>query len=243
MFWLTNRVRRNVLVATTQGYVVVNRFDPIGQTLLNVGHYGEEDIAFVHQYLNERNRESLTIFDIGAGAGTFSTWAANVFPTAEIYSFEPQRAQCELLMANAAINNFYGIHAYNMALGDQNTWLTYQEPNYLIEADFNKFSVAQSHDLPLTEKIVTVEQRTVDSFVSLHRIASLDLLKITTNDMDVAVLHGALETIKKFRPVIYIDYTFPPDGNRNDIVAVLEQNNYGFKGTLTKILAVYDTEV
>lgn len=241
MFWLTDYIRRNVVVATVQGYLVTNRFDRTGQALLDTGHAGKDDIEFVHQYLSARNQESLTIFDIGAGAGTFATWAANVFPAAEIYSFEPQRAVCNVLTANAAINNFYGIHAYNMALADQNSWITYQEPNYFIEADFDQFSLTLPHGLALTSRSVTIEQQTVDSFVSRHQITNVDMLKISTNGMDVAVLHGSLGTIKKFRPVIYIDYTI--NVNRNDIVSVLQHNNYGFKGTLDKILAVYDNKL
>jgi len=222
--------------------MLVNRFDQTGQTLLEIGHFGESDIEFCHESLVARNQDALSVFDIGAGIGTFSSWVAHVFPRSHIYCFEPQRAVCELLTANAAINNFYNMHAYNTAVGDKDTTISYYEPDYFAPADFDTFSLTRPHELQCTENSVKIQQQTIDSFVTLHNVNSMDFLKITTNGMEVEVLRGANEALARFRPVIYMDYVpHGPNANRDDIVAILESHNYGVKGTDTnKILAVYE---
>jgi FkbM family methyltransferase len=220
--------------------MLVNQFDQQGQTLLNAGHVAEEDVEFCYKYIAAKGTNP-TVFDIGAGFGTFSSWLAHVFPAAPIYCFEPQRAVCQLLSANAAINNFHNVYTYNLALGSENTWLEYQEPDYFQPADFGSFTLDCPHAIACTDKSVAVEVKTLDSFVDTHKIGAVDALKITTNSMDVAVLRGASEILKRFHPVIFMDYTAGNDGNRNDIVDILESNDYNFKGTINKILAVYGT--
>ena len=242
MFWLTDKVRRNVLVSTDQGYLLVNRFDQgvSGQSLLSHGQAQTLDVDFCFESLTKRNNLNPVIFDIGAGTGTFTTWQAKVFGQSRIYCFEPQHAVFQLLAANVALNNLYNVRTYNLAIGAEHTRLEYPEPDYFAEHDFGKFSLTNNRGMECIEQTVSVEAITVDSFVELHKITSLDFLKITTNGMDVDVLRGAEQCLARFHPVIYMDYIpAGPDENRTDIVAILESHNYDFKGTDThKILAV-----
>lgn len=241
IFNVGDKPRRNVLVSTDQGLMIVNRWDcdtngvGHGQWLMDHGNVSTTEVGICYQALQGINNPK--IFDIGANIGTFTTWIAMAFPQGRVYSFEPQRAVFQQLAGNVAVNNLYNVYTYNMGLGDKNEYVEFNEPNYFYNCDFGTFTLKTREYVPRTEDTITVEVRTLDSFIELHHIERADLLKIDVEGMDIAVLQGAEKTIKKFLPKIFIEHSNNVVSVKDEIIAFLEPYGYDFEVIGNNILA------
>jgi len=63
-------------------------------------------------------RPDAVFFDVGANVGVYSLFAASLFPSMEIYAFEPLPANYLRLKENIALNGFENIRAIPYAIGN-----------------------------------------------------------------------------------------------------------------------------
>lgn len=234
IFNIGDKVHRNVLLSCDHGLMIVNRFDcnheqvGHGQWLLDHGNTSTIEAANCYSLLKELPEP--IIFDIGANIGTFTTWMAKAFPNGKIYSFEPQRAVFQMLSGNAAINNLYNVYTYNMALGKENAKIEFEEPNYFEKNDYGTFSLVENIIQQRTKNLITVEIKTLDTFLEYYNIPKVDLLKIDVEGMDLDVLIGGHKTIKKYLPIIFIEHS----DNRKSILEEIKEflNNFDYGYTI-----------
>lgn len=241
MFNIGDKKRRNVLVSTDHGMMIVNRFDGIND---EIGHgrflldHGNASTVEAHECMQVlKDVEQPRIFDIGANIGTFATWLAQAFPGGRVYCFEPQRAVFQQLAGNVALNNLYNVYTYNMGLGARDEYVTFREPNYFASFDYGMFTLNNESYVPRSDDTYTVEVKTLDSFVQLHRIDCVDLLKIDVEGMDVDVLVGARATIKQHRPKIFIEYTNGIESIYDRVIEELAPYDYQWQQVGNNILA------
>jgi FkbM family methyltransferase len=224
MFYIENKLRRNVLLSCDHGLMIVNRFDyndkfvGHGQCLLDHGNMSTVEAQACYNVVKHIN--DAVIVDVGSNIGTFTTWMARAFPMGKIYAFEPQREIFQMLCGNVAINNFYNVYAYNMALGSMSSKVEYREPDYFEPTDFGTFSLLKQQE---TGNTTVIDLTTLDSFVEDYKISKIDLLKIDVEGMDLDVLKGSKQVIEKFSPVIFIECT---DQNIKTMVDFVENLNY-----------------
>ena len=229
---LEDRPRRNVLVSTDHGLMIVNRFDHNasqvgqGQWLLDHGNVATLEAWHCIQALD--NRPDPVIIDIGANIGNFMTWMARFFPQGKVYAIEPQRPVFQLLTGNAAINNLYNVYTYNCAIGASNYVATFQEPDYFVPEDFGIFSLVQ-HKISATSSVShTVDVYSLDYFVDHFAVPQIDLIKIDAEGMDLDVLRGAVGVIKKYHPVIFVEHCDNQRSIREEIETYLKNWSYSF---------------
>ena len=146
--------------------------------------------------------------NIGAHTLGLAQWAD------EVWAFEPHPETFRLLQANLFRNPSKAIvHAYNAAIGESEG--TGRMDPFNLSIPFNPGG-AELQDDPAGD----IEITTIDS-LGLDR---LDLLKADVEGCELAVIRGALETIKRCRPVLYLE------DNRgefqNDIYALLDSLDY-----------------
>ena len=122
-----------------------------------------------------------TIFDVGAHVGLMTSYFAEQFPDAAIYSFEPVTSLYQKLKVSTA--SLPHVKTFNKAMGDHegeiDIWL-------------GKYSTMNSALKPAgdAEKI-TVPMVTIDSVVKSEALQSIDLLKIDVEGFELQVLKGA----------------------------------------------------
>ena len=245
MIWpyhLQDRPRRNVIVQTDHGSMIVNRFDcnwervGQGQWLMDHGCVSTVEAGYCITAL--KDRADPVIFDIGANIGTFATWMARTYLQGQIYAFEPQRSVFQILAGNMAINNFYNVWCYPCAMGDSNSSIEIQEPDYFDNQDYGVFSLVQDKIVKKSQYRTVVDVVSLDWFVDHHHIPRVDLLKIDAEGMDVAVLRGAMGTIKSQKPVIFIEHCDNQRSIQDEIQEFLRPWGYRFTLQGNNILAV-----
>jgi FkbM family methyltransferase len=188
---LTN-VGPNRIVAARQGFTIYNKYDKIvGQSIEQYGEYSEGVSTILRQLL----RPGWTVVEAGANMGIHTMVLAKlVGPTGTVYAFEPQRPIFQILCGNMAINGILNVHCRSEALGQEADTVVMPRINYAADNTFAGLNLEGHKD---GERIPVV---TIDSL----QLTRCDFIKADVEGMELAVLKGAAETIKKYHPVVYV---------------------------------------
>lgn len=130
------------------------------------------------------------IIDIGAHVGNHSVYFG-LFCADKVFAFEPNENNIKCFHRNIRANELKNVKLYPVALGDINCKMGMNCPaihpfnlNYWMEG-IGDYDVCRLDDYELTD---------------------IKLMKIDVEGFDYRVLVGGVETIKKNRPVIIIEY-------------------------------------
>lgn len=134
--------------------------------------------------------------DIGANLGNHSIFFAGVLGL-EVHAFEPLMQTYDLLQQNIRINEFNDkIFANNVAAGAENGWC---EIDNVDQNNLGSTTVSQSQ----TGKIPLI---TIDSYVEKAKLsARIKLIKVDVEGFETQVIVGALDTIKRYHPILVIE--------------------------------------
>jgi FkbM family methyltransferase len=157
--------------------------------------------------------------DIGAHIGFYSILLSNDFE--ELYAFEPSTFQFEWLEKNICRNGLSNINRFKIGIGD-----SIDDKNiHVLSGDggLNTF------DMRIATTNVSLDVykcpiRPLDFF----NIKDIDLIKIDVEGLEEAVLNGALDSIKNYRPIILIE-VWEDSARRDTISNILVDLNYSFE--------------
>lgn len=162
----------------------------IGGSLEKYGEYNHDEAEMLHRYINEGN----VVVEVGANIGTHTVPIARwVGEKGRVLAFEPQRVLFQMMCGNLAINALWNVYAVQEALSDHTGTIAVPPVNYAESGNFGAVELGSGTDVVAT--------RTLDS-VNLPRC---DLIKVDVEGMELEVLQGAINTINKFRPVLYVE--------------------------------------
>ena len=183
---------------------VETRFGPMfvlqGDTVIgrSLRLYGEFAGAEVDSIL-ALARPGDHVLDLGANIGFHTlALARRVGPEGRVTSVEPQRYCFQLLCANVTLNQLTNVQCLRAAAGDAAGFCTVPVIDPLARVNAGATEVMLS---PGAEGVDRVSLVTVDS-LDLERC---DLVKIDTEGFEVRVLEGAMATLSRCRPVLYVE--------------------------------------
>ena len=176
----------------------------IGMSIREYGEYSELELKTILKFINEGD----VIFDIGANIGCFSVpFAKKVGSNGKVYAFEPQKFIFNLLKENVECNELKNVQIFNNAIGDANTILELNDFDYSQLGNFGGIGLKEDYDNSLSAKIKGTKKNkiktlTLNNFLNLKKC---NFLKIDVELMELSVLEGAKDFIKKFKPIIWIE--------------------------------------
>jgi len=155
---------------------------PAARSLQLYGEWAEAEIDLLSSVL----QDGQTALQFGGEYGAHTLWLARVVGDAgKVYVAEPARLGFQQLCATAALNGLTNVYTLNQWLGRTGAATTLSRlpggPSLRCETDESVRPVAVD-DLGLDQ---------------------LNLLKINVPGSTIALLEGAIETVRKHRPVIY----------------------------------------
>jgi FkbM family methyltransferase len=161
----------------------------IGKSILDYGEYNPDETEFIIS-LAQGAGKNKTVLDIGANIGAISQ--ALEYSGITVEAFEPQPAVFSLLKMN-----FKG-PSYNIALGDFTGIVAMPNPDYSNTYNYGGVSCG----------IASKSRGSIA--VPIHRLDeynynNVSVIKIDVEGYEEKVLHGALETIKRCRPILYLE--------------------------------------
>jgi FkbM family methyltransferase len=203
--------------------LIADGFDKraIAVEILNFDSYEKECLEMILKLIPEK----AVIFDIGANIGWFTLTIAKSIKNTQIYAFEPIKHTYQQLAYNLKLNNINNVKAVNSALGENEGTTSFF---YYKEGSGN----ASMRKLSSEYKAERVKGKVMklDDFVAKNRIKRIDFLKCDVEGAELMVFKGGLESIKKFKPVIFAEllrkWSKPFGYHPNDVIDLLGDIGY-----------------
>jgi FkbM family methyltransferase len=185
----------NKLVKAKYGYCLVNENDQyIGKSIINYGEFSQLEVNLFEQICVSGD----VVIEVGANIGTHTQVLSKlVGDQGKVLAFEPQRIVYQTLCANIALNSITNVNTYQMALGKN------QETIYIPPIDYKKEGNFGGISIDGYTKGEPVRKEKLDSFE--EQLDRVKLLKIDVEGMESEVINGAINIIKKFQPILYVE--------------------------------------
>ena len=175
------------------GQVIYNQNDQyIGRSLELYREFSALETSVFDQILTEGQ----LVIEAGSNIGVHTLFMARkVGEQGRVLAFEPQRLVFQALCGNMALNSITNAFCWNMGLSDTPgemsiPMLDPRQPN-------NFGGTEMSADAPGDAIPVT----TIDQL----DLPQCDFIKVDVEGMEEKVLRGATQTIKKYRPILYVE--------------------------------------
>jgi FkbM family methyltransferase len=196
-------------------------------TFFDNGDYYEKNVTYWLEKILVGTRNKV-FYDVGANYGYYCLKLAG--NASHIYAFEPAFRTHDVLVKNIQRNNLTNITVYRLGLSDKKSSM---EMNLYGTSGKNSLFLRHSKVDPLVGQEV-IELVTLDSLIQDERLNPPDLMKIDVEGSELYALKGARKTIKKYQPVLLIEYleaSFKDAGySRSDLSIELMTNNYAIYG-------------
>lgn len=145
-----------------------------------------------------------TVIDIGANIGNHSLFFSDF--SEKIYSIEPIKETYEILVKNININKLdKKIYPLNYGINKENGKMTYNK----LPPKIDKLNIINYGSYMLNEYIsdsgVEIDVVTLDYLVKSENIVNIDFIKIDIEGMVMNVLNGSVDTLKKHKPILFIE--------------------------------------
>ena len=169
---------------------------------LSISHYGTYE-ELEAKIMEEKIETGNIVVDIGANIGLHTLNMARIVGnTGQVFAFEPDPSNFEILKKNVKINNYKNIILEQKAVGDKHGRVTlYQSDNPINHRIF-----------PQTERAtnqVQVELTNLDNYFDSDMIDKINFIKIDVEGMEFGVLKG-MKNILKNNKKIKILFEFVP---------------------------------
>ncbi|MEX2114014.1 MAG: FkbM family methyltransferase [Pirellulales bacterium] len=192
VFPVFNRVKQ-----CRHGQMIYNVNDMfVGRSLDVYGEFSEGEIGL----FGELVQPGQSVVEIGANIGAFTVFLAqHVGRQGVVLAIEPQRLVFQTLCANLALNSITNVACFQQASGAQHGSLHVPQLDPLVVNNFGGLALGEYQ----RGQVVAVVP--LDAF-NLQRC---DFIKIDVEGMEEDVLRGAVETIARCRPIMYVENDRP----------------------------------
>lgn len=244
------------LVSSDHGPLIVNRFDynhtfsgdyyGVGAQIMETGHYDPRDVSTLKDLLLCRRDHfgpGVVALDCGANIGVHTVeWAKLMKEWGSVIAVEAQERVFYALAGNIAIQNCFNARAIWAAVSNTPGELSFPEPDYRSQASFGSFELKPrvgtefiGQAIDYSKPTSTVKTIMIDG-MGLER---LDLLKIDVEGMEAEALQGAVDTIRRCKPILFVE-TIKSD--KEAIGAALRNEGYVILPNGMNIIAVHQTD-
>ena len=192
-------------------YVITSVFD--------LGVISPEFELETFRVLTKLVKPGLVFIDVGAHIGKYTFPVARVLRgDGVVVAIEPNPRVFRALMEGVKLNGFRNVVALNIALGDRDGNVVFCE----------KLATGTSSVVELEDclDVIKVPMRSLDSLVAELVLPKIDVIKIDVEGAEMLVLKGAISTLKKFKPHIFVEVRHR---NFNEFRSFMDTVNYTCK--------------
>ncbi len=168
------------------------------------------------------------IIDVGCFVGDSVLVFRKHFPNNRIVSFEPTSKIYKEALKTMELNNIENVKIESLALGDSIGEISFGVADS-VEASVGN-SISFSNIFPKKE---TVKISTLDQYVLENKIKKVGLIKADIEGAEQLFLKGALKTIKKDKPVLFLSL-YHSYSDLFHIKPMVEKWNLGYKIKIKK---------
>ncbi|MGI9126860.1 MAG: FkbM family methyltransferase [Roseomonas sp.] len=190
------------------GVMLYNKHDQyVGGSLDTYGEFSELEAEFFSNLV----RPDMVVVEVGANIGAHTVHLAKlVGAKGKVIAFEPQQIVFHMLCANLALNGVKNTDARCLAVGAAPGEVTVPRVDYRKEGNFGGISLGEDDG-------DVVEMVALDDLM----LPACHVIKVDVEGMEKQVLDGARQTIRRFRPYLYVEND-RPDKHAELISALLD---------------------
>jgi FkbM family methyltransferase len=179
------------------------------EALVKTGHtHIESELANIFAIVDLLPADAVIVDGgaVGANIGFFTVPVAHRTQGRDIriISFEPQRQLFQALSGSLALNGYQHVYLHNCGLGADYGQAELPAVDYNVAQDFG--TVALSDETTVDEDAWMAERQVEITSIDNMALPRLDFFKLDVEGYEVPALTGALATIKKHRPWIWVEY-------------------------------------
>ncbi|MEI0604463.1 FkbM family methyltransferase [Brachyspira alvinipulli] len=207
----------------------VNNIFIYNKYILSYNHFEINIFYEKHGLSNIKNIDFIrdkNIIDAGGYIGD-SAIIFSDYTNKNIYSFEPFKNNYNSMLKTIELNNVENIVPINMALGNEN-----KEIFIYYDGDNSSGLSIENKESEVNSKKETINMITLDKFVEEKNI-KVGLIKTDLEGFEQKFLEGAVNTIKKQKPILMISIYHNYDDFFN-IKPLIESWNLGYKFKIIK---------
>ena len=164
------------------------------------------DTALVKKFIS-LFKEDWVVIDVGANIGYYTIpFALHIPEKGYVYAFEPQSENYKHLNLALKKNKCTHYQTFDLGLGatQETIGISTREDGITGNAVILKESLKVKLDYEETEKIEVIP---FDQFVDQNDLKRCDFIKLDIEGYEIDFLKGARQSIKKFRPIIYGEFS------------------------------------
>ncbi|GHC97201.1 FkbM family methyltransferase [Novosphingobium pokkalii] len=209
---------------------ILDADDTIGVSMRAYGEWSESEVRLYELLL----QPGAVVVEAGANIGTHTIALSRIVgASGRVHAFEPLGINHRLLCANLLANDVFNVRTYQAALGRELAFAAFPDVEGDRSANYGALGFYASTDLPkLPCPLMTVDA------LGLER---LDFVKIDVEGHEREIVIGAMETVRRCRPVVYLETlnhhsaTLAPDGHTRWSIDQLKPEGYRFWHLITPL--------
>ena len=170
--------------------------------------------------------------DVGANLGSYTIpLADHVGIEGKVFAFEPFRWMHQLLNANVAMNGLMNCHVFQKALSNVHKQSLLLQPNLRHFSSPGGVKVANQPEDSNSMYDQTwgkewVEEVRLDDIEMIMNGQRVDLIKIDVEGMESQVLLGAIEILKKFKPIVWVENVAWFESGDASLLKLMDRESY-----------------
>lgn len=156
---------------------------------------------YLHDIFKKYINKNSIVVECGCHIGTHTLVLTSLCKT--FYGFEPMPDTYDILTKNIKLNNIDNAIIFKKGVADKESitnfsWIPYGNPG---GSGLNNNPMGKPDWIISTNKNIEVKLTTID----LLKLDKLDFIKIDVEGYETLVIEGAINTIKKYKPVIIME--------------------------------------
>jgi len=164
--------------------------------------------------LDQLTKSGMTVVEAGSNIGVHTVPMARKCAPGLLYAFEPQREILALLIENLRLNAIHNVKVLPSATGAE-VGVAFVPPlDYGATNNFGGVSLRSGGDG------YEVRVQPIDDL----QLTQCGLLKIDVEGAELATLRGAMNTIRRCRPILYVENDRPE--HQQEIISALSEADY-----------------
>lgn len=169
----------------------------LDREILKTGVFEATSTRWVQQIV----KPGMIVADVGANFGYYTILLSRlVGSTGQVYAFEPSRRFRERLVDHLERNRCTNVLVVDCGLSDSS------ESKELYHEDSCSPALFSMGGQPLDVEVEMAKLRTLDDYVGETKIQRMDFMKVDIEGYESRFVKGAEETLRKFRPIILMEF-------------------------------------
>ena len=172
------------------------------------GAYAASELCLLYDLI--KNKENAIVWDVGANVGNHALFMARY--ARKVYAFEPYSPVADILENRINDNEINNIELIRVGLGDINDKKSFVPPS---KNNLGTGSFINKPETGIDGNTVSLDIRTGDSVARDLHLDKPDLVKIDVEGYEGSVLKGMQDSIHKFRPAIFMEWSSATEKDLN----------------------------